>query len=77
MDLLAKTSVLQLSGRRGVKETMDTRHSKRCWKSNWTKVCSLHFNESDLNANAIPSKFVRKESSPRKQPPPTERTYQE
>ncbi|XP_078366265.1 uncharacterized protein LOC144650453 [Oculina patagonica] len=52
-----------------------------------TKVCSLYFNERDikkslggrrpqLKANAIPSRFAWKGSSPRKRPPPTKRTYQ-
>ena len=51
------------------------------------KVCSLHFKLSDilkglggrmsLKTRAVPSIFAWKHTSPRKQPPPTERPYQQ
>lgn len=50
------------------------------------KVCSLHFKVNDLlkglggrmspKASAVPSIFAWKQTSPRKRPPPTERSYQ-
>ncbi|XP_068743411.1 uncharacterized protein [Montipora capricornis] len=52
-----------------------------------SKVCSLHFKLSDiskglggrmsLKTSAVPSIFAWKQTSPRKQPPPTERPYQQ
>ena len=52
-----------------------------------SKVCSLHFKNSDtskglggrmyLKTSAVPSIFAWKQTSPRKRPPPTERPYQQ